>query len=110
MQVVKSPLFLRFCLFIHERQREAEGEAGFPRGVHMGLDPRTPRSPLKPKADVQPLSHPHAQESTFPIYHMEKCEPQTGNDWDGFLFLDLISLASQPNGDCGEQCDLTQKN
>ena len=61
-------LFKRFYLFIHERYRErqrkaetqAEGEAVFLQEPDVGLDPRTLRSRLEPKADVQTLSHPGA--------------------------------------------------
>ena len=48
-----------FYLFIHERkQREAEEKQAPCREPHAGLDPWTPRSHPKPKADAQPLSHP----------------------------------------------------
>ena len=54
--------FLRFYLFIHERQREAEtqaeGEAGSMQGARCGTRSWIPGSHPEPKADTQPLSHP----------------------------------------------------
>lgn len=56
-------VFLRFYLFIHERQRERqrhrqrENQAPC-KEPDVGLDPGTPRSRPKPKADAQLLSHP----------------------------------------------------
>ena len=46
------------------------------------------------------------QESRFLIYYTEMCEPQAGNNWDGLLFLGLISIASELNRYYGEQWDL----
>ena len=37
-----------------ERQRQAEGEAGFPQGAQCGTRPGS----YEPKVDTQPLSHP----------------------------------------------------
>ena len=59
--------FLRFYLFVHERDREREEET-IGRGrnsVHAGslmwdLVPGPPGSRPEPKADGQPLSHPDA--------------------------------------------------
>ena len=45
-----SLLFLRFYLFIHQRHRKREPDAG--------LDPGTPGSHPGPKAGTKPLSHP----------------------------------------------------
>ena len=64
-------IFLRFCLFIHERHRERrrrprQREKQPPcREPDMGLDPRTPGSQPEPKADAQPLSHPGAPRHIF---------------------------------------------
>ena len=57
------PFFLRFYLFIHERERESQRhrqkEKQAPcREPDAGLDPGTPGSCPEPKADAQPLSHP----------------------------------------------------
>ena len=54
--------FLRFYLFIHEknreRQRHRQREKQAPcRKPDVGLDPRTPGSPPELKADAQPLNH-----------------------------------------------------
>ena len=51
------PLFY-LILFIHERHREAEGEAGSMQGPDVGLDPGSPGSLPGPKADAKPLSYP----------------------------------------------------
>ena len=61
-------VFLRFYLFIHERQRQterereaetqAEGEAGSMQGARCGTQSQDPESGPEPKADAQPLSHP----------------------------------------------------
>ena len=40
-----------------EAETQAEGEAGSSREPEVGLDPRTPGSQPKTKADTQPLSH-----------------------------------------------------
>ena len=62
----QGPLFffLRFYLFIHERYRERQRErhreekqAPY-KEPYVRLDPGTPESRLKPKADAQSLSHP----------------------------------------------------
>ena len=55
--------FLRFYLFIHERERReaethAEAEAGSTQRADVGLDPEALGSRPEPKADAQPLSHP----------------------------------------------------
>ena len=41
-----------------ERERQAEGEQAPRKESSVGLDPGTPGSYPKPKADAQPLSHP----------------------------------------------------
>ena len=55
-------LFKKNILFIHEREREAETQAGekeVPGGKpDVGLDPRTVGSHPEAKADTQQLSHP----------------------------------------------------
>ena len=61
--------FLRFYLFIHDRERDrqrereaetqAEGEAGsMHREPDVGHDPRSPGSRPGPKAGAKPLRHP----------------------------------------------------
>ena len=56
--------FLKIYLFIRERHRERGRDTGrggsrLPVGEpDVGLDPGTPGSHPKPKADAQPLSHP----------------------------------------------------
>ena len=51
--------FLRFYLFIHERQRQKQREKQAPcRKPNVGLDPRTKGSHPELKADTQLLSHP----------------------------------------------------
>ena len=57
-------IYLRFCLFIHERHREreaetqAEGEVGSMQGAQCGIQSQTLGSRPGPKAEAQPLSHP----------------------------------------------------
>ena len=48
--------FLRFYLFIHERQRHRQREKQAP--CDMGLDPGTPGTCPGPQAGAQQLSHP----------------------------------------------------
>ena len=51
-----------------ERQRHRQREKQAPcREPDAGLDPRTLGSHPEPKADAQPLSHPGASSSGFPI-------------------------------------------
>ena len=58
------PVYLRFYLFIHERQREreaetqAEREASLPQGARCRTLSWILGSGTEPKADAQPLSHP----------------------------------------------------
>ena len=58
---------------MRDTEREVETQAEEEAGSMQGLDPRTPGSRPKPKADVQPLSHPGAPNSLFKylfiIYH-----------------------------------------
>ena len=54
-------MFLRFYLFIWERERvQAGGEADFPqsREHNVGLNPRALRRWPEPKADTQPVELP----------------------------------------------------
>ena len=59
-------LFLKDFIYLFMRDREAEHrqrEKQAPCGEpDTGLNPRTPGSQAKPKADAQPLSHPGAPE------------------------------------------------
>ena len=48
-----------------EAETQAEGEAGSLREPDVGLDPGTPGSQPQPKADAQPLSHPHGLKDFF---------------------------------------------
>ena len=60
--------FLRFYLFIHEResQRHRQREKQAPcREPDMGLDPGSPGSHLGPKAGVKLLSHPGVPKFMF---------------------------------------------
>ena len=60
--------FLRFYLFIHERERQRprqKEKQGASREPYVGLDPGTPGSHPEPKADAQLLSHPGIPHSSF---------------------------------------------
>ena len=49
-----------------ERQRHRQREKQAPHGdLEVELNPRTPGSPSKPKADTQPLSHPGVPQLAF---------------------------------------------
>ena len=70
LYILRTFFFLRFYLFIHERNRgrqrhrQKEKQACC-REPDVGLDPRAPGSRLEPKADAQPLSHPGVPEEIF---------------------------------------------
>ena len=62
--------FLRFYLFIHERQtqRERQRHKQAPcRELDLGLDPRSPGSGLGLKAGAQPLGHPGCPSRAFKL-------------------------------------------
>ena len=69
--------FLRFYLFIYEREGERERERERQRQREkqapckepdVGLDPGSPGSRPEPKADTQPLSHPGAPHMSIYVH------------------------------------------
>ena len=62
--------FSKKILFIYERERHKQREKQAPRREpDVGLDPRIPGSCPGPKADAQPLEHPHTYIFKDKIYH-----------------------------------------
>ena len=71
--------FLRFYLFIHDREKERQREKQAPcREPEVGLDPRTPGLCLQPKAGAKPRSHPGIPRFFFlKISFIHSCETET---------------------------------
>ena len=98
--------FKRFYLFIHgrhrERQRCRQREKQVPcRETNAGLDPRTPGSRPKLKADAQPLSHSGIPRSLFkpaPCMRPNFRKPALGS-WAHARFPDSCTVGSYSLGE-----------